>query len=248
MTQGLPISLAGQFKLTNNTDSTTQRTPITISAKLLTEDERARLEAEQKEAARRKPLDEAALDEALADLATDDASRIQNAAGKLERALPQGRQAEVARALEPLVEHKEQFARQAATRALAVWCDKESVPALIGALDDDFFTVPWAALEALGKLKDERAIEPIVDLLKAKKQRQQAVQSLVAMGTMTEDAALELLAEPDSDMRYDACNILKEIGSKKSLKLLTKTASGDENGIVRLVADQALKAVKIRNP
>jgi len=243
---GLPISLAGKLKLTNNTENTTHRTPITISAKLLSEEEQARLEADQKEAARRKPLDDAALAEALADLTAGEAFRVQNAAGKLERALPQGRQSEVARALEPLLENKESFTRQAAARALAVWCDKESVPALIGALDDEFFTVPWAALEALGKLKDERAIEPIIDVLKAKKNRQQAIQALVAMGEIAEDAALALLAESDSDMRYDACQVLKEIGGKKSIKLLSKTSRDDSNGIVRLVADQALKAVNTR--
>jgi beta-lactamase regulating signal transducer with metallopeptidase domain len=248
LTLGLPTALSGKLKLVNHTENTTHRTPITVTARLLSEEERARLEAEQKEAARRKPLDDAALDEALADLTAQEASRVQNAAGKLERAEPQGRQAEVARALEPLLESKDNFIRQAAARALAVWCDQESVPVLIGALDDEFFTVPWAALEALGKLKDERAIGPVASVLKAKKHRQQAIQSLAAMGPMAEDAALELLAESDSDMRYDACQILKEVGGKKSLRPLTKASRDDSNGIVRLVADQALKAVKGRNP
>ncbi len=245
---GLPTALAGKFKLTNNSENTTHRTPITISAKLLSEEERARLEAEQTEAARHKPLDDAALDDALADLKAGDAVRVQAAAGKLERAEPQGRQAEVARALEPLLEDKEQFTRQAAGRALAVWCDRESVPALIAALNDEFFTVPWAALDALGKLKDERAIEPVIDLLKAKKHRQQAVKSLAAMGAMAEDAALALLEEDDSDMRYDACQILKEIGGKKSFGQLGTVSRNDSNGIVKLVADQALKAIRERNP
>ncbi|MGE5193929.1 MAG: M56 family metallopeptidase, partial [Deltaproteobacteria bacterium] len=99
---GLPVSLSGQFQITHNTESSSQRIPITVSARLLSEDERARLEAEAKASARRTPLDNAALDAALVDLTAADPFRVQNAAGRLERAEPQGRRDEVARALEPL--------------------------------------------------------------------------------------------------------------------------------------------------
>jgi hypothetical protein len=49
-------------------------------------------------------------------------------------------------------------------------------------------------------------------------------------------------------VRYDACQILKEVGGKKSVAPLAKASRDDSNGVVRLVADQALKAVKGRNP
>jgi hypothetical protein len=118
---------------------------------------------------------------------------------------------------------------------------------LVRALDDNFFPVPWAVLEGLGRLRDERAIEPIVSLLKAKKHRSQAVQALSSFGESAEHAALELLAAPDSDVRFDACQVLKAVGGLKSVDSLAIVARDDENGIVRLVAGQAVKEIRRRN-
>jgi hypothetical protein len=243
---GLATSVAGQFKLTQNTENTAYTIPITLSAKLLSEDERTKNETEVKGAARRHPLEAQALDAALDDLTAAEPERVQNAANRLERAEPQGRQNEVARALEPLLESKENFTRQAGARALAVWCTQESVPVLIKALDDEFFTVSWSALEALGKLRDKRAVEPIAGLIRAKKHRLQAVPALAALGAVAEDAALELLAESDSDMRYDACKVLRVVGGPKSIELLSKVARNDDNGIVRLVANEAMDEIRGR--
>jgi len=241
--RGVTTALAGKYRLTNNSGNNTYRVPITIAARLLSEDEQSRLEAERLEAARRKPLDDSAIDAALADLESGSASLIQRAATRLERAEPQGRQADVALALAAQLDNQDNSVRLWVVRALTVWGTPESVPALIKGLDDEHFPVVWGALEALEKLKDERSIEPIVALIKSKKQRQRAVQTLAAMGPMVEAAALELLSETDDDIRYDACLVLKEVGGKASRGPLGKVARSDTNGIVRLVAEQALKEI-----
>jgi beta-lactamase regulating signal transducer with metallopeptidase domain len=243
---GLSTSVAGQFKLSQNTENTAYTIPITLSAKLLSEGERTKHEAEVKEAAHRHPLEAQALDAALADLTAVEPDRVQSAANRLERAEPQGRREEVSRALDPLLKSRDNFTRQAGARALAVWCTEESVPMLIQALDDEFFTVPLAALEGLGNLKDKRAVEPIARLLRAKKHRLQAVQALAALGNVAEDAALELLGESDSDMRYDACKVLKAVGGRKSIERLAKSGRDDANGIIRLVANEAVDEIRRR--
>ena len=45
-----------------------------------------------------------------------------------------------------------------------------------------------------------------------------------------------------------AAKLASEIGGKKSLGRLGMVSRNDSNGIVKLVADQALKAVRMRNP
>lgn len=244
--RGLPRSISGEFKLTQNGENITQRIPITVSAKLLSDEERARLETRDKAAVRWRPLDDKTLDQALADLHSGEPARVQNAASKLEHAEPRGRQAEVARALEALLEDKESFTRQATARALVVWCTTESVAVLIKALDDDFITVPQAALEALGKLQDEQAIPHIIRLLKAGRHREQAVQALAAIGKPAERPVLELLADSNADLRRDACQVLKAAGSDESVAPLARLASDDSNESVRMTADEALKAVRSR--
>ena len=127
-----------------------------------------------------------------------------------------------------------------------MWCAPENVPALIQALIDDDPAVPPAALEALGKLQDQRAVEPIARLLRNKKHRPQAVQALAGLGNVAEDAALRLLAESDADMRYDACKVLKTVGGSKSIEPLDAIGRSDDNRILRLVANEALDAIRAR--
>jgi hypothetical protein len=246
LAMGLPTSLTGQYKLIHHTENTTQRTPISISAKLLSDEEMIRLEAETSAAAGRIPLDDQTLDELLSDMAAAEAFRVQHAAVKLERAEPQSRREEVARALVPLLASVEKLTRQTGARALAVWGTSETLPALVKALDDEFLTVPQAALEGLGRLKDTRAIEPIVGLIRAGKHRTEAVQALSAMGGLAEEAALGLLDDRDSDVRFDACLILKTIGGEQSVKLLAKASRDDNNAVVRLMAERAVEEIRDR--
>jgi hypothetical protein len=244
---GLPVSLDGRFLLTQNTGNSTRKVPIVVSARLLSEEERAQLNPEAGKPVRRDPLDSGLIKATLADLASGDALRIRNAAARLEQAEPRERQQEVSKALEPLLKHEENTIRHAAARALAVWCNAGSVSALVEALDDEFVPVSRVALETLGRLRDEQSVGSIVTLLKAGKHRPQAIQALVAIGESAEDTVRELLASSEPEVRFDACQVLKTIGSLKSVPALAGLAHDDENDVVRLVADQALTEIRERN-
>lgn len=243
---GLPKSMSGKFKLTNATENVTHRIPITISAKLLNEEERARLEGDQKPAISRQPVDDEVIDEVLEDLKASEPFRVQNAADRLEKAEPSARQFEVARALEPFMKSQDNVTRQAAARALAVWGTTESVPALIEALQDELFAVRALALTGLGKIGDERAIEPTIGLLRTERNRLEAIAALENIGVPAEVAVLKLLEEANSNVRYDACRILTTMGTDKSLALLEKQARDDDNNLVRLVAAQAATEIRSR--
>jgi beta-lactamase regulating signal transducer with metallopeptidase domain len=243
---GVPTSLTGQYKLTHHTENTTQRIPISIVARLLSDEERINLETEASATAQRVPLDRNSLNDVLADLMATESFRVQNAAARLERAEPQGPREEVAQALVPLLASPDRLTRQAGARALAVWGTRDSVPMLIKALDDKYDTVPQAVLQGLGRLRDARAIQPIVGLIRTAKHRTQAVQALSAMGEVAEEAVLELLADRNSDVRFDACLVLKTIGGDRSVKMLEKTSRNDENAVVRLMAERAVEEISDR--
>jgi HEAT repeat protein len=154
----------------------------------------------------------------------------------------------VARALERLLDSKDKLTRQGAARALAVWCTADSLPALARALDDESPDVAVAALEGLGKIDDHRAIAPIAALIKARKHRSAAVEALSARGALAEDAALDLLAETDFEVRFDACQVLKSVGGAKSVKPLERTSQNDADAIVRIMASRALDEIRDKDP
>ena len=64
-------------------------------------------------------------------------------------------------------------------------------------------------------------------------------------GQAAEDAALKLLKENNAEVRREACQILKAVGSKKSLTAL-ESASSDTDSLVVLLAKQALEEVRQR--
>ena len=81
----------------------------------------------------------------------------------------------------------------------------------------------------MGRLKDPRAIEPLVNLLATGQSDQPyyrpalesaAAEALLRLGGSAEPAVLALLKEKNVETRIQACNILKQIGTKKSLGTL----------------------------
>lgn len=241
---GLPVSLEFIATLTRVDTNFYQRTPLRISAQLLSEAQIEKRPEEPRPGQEKQPLDAAALERLIGDLKSGDDRRTREATTKLEAALPGDRRAEVARLLEEQLDHKDNYSRQRAMRALVVWCGDESVPRLLRALDDEFFTVRWGAMEALTRLKDPRAAHPIAE--RYQRDRIKAAASLRGLGHIAEDAASSLLADKEWSIRNDACAILKDIGTATSVPALEEAARRDENALVRSSAQSALAAIRER--
>jgi len=116
--------------------------------------------------------------------------------------------------------------RHAALTVLANHGTKENVPLLIKALNAPDAGMRATIAKGLGRLKDPRAIEPLVNLLATGQSDQPhyrparesaAAEALVRIGGTAEPAVLALLKEKNVETRCQACNILKQIGTKKSL-------------------------------
>jgi hypothetical protein len=181
--------------------------------------------------------------QALADLKSAEPWTRHAAADRLAKAAPDERRAEVARALEPLLGDGNTVVRESAARALGVWGDAESVPALIAALGQPSGLMSGAALEALVKLKDERGAEAVAKHLAKDKIR--AGRALLEMGPVAENAVARLLTDDAWAVRLEACKLLKEIGTRESTAPL-QAAAQDKNRLVANAAKEALQVIASR--
>ncbi len=158
------------------------------------------------------------------------------------------RRAAVAAALLPLLQDEDGFFRGAAVRALGVWGTEGSVPPLIRLMDQDpAFAVQWAAIEALGRLRDVRAAEPLAARVASGKDRAFASSALQKIGASAEGAVIPLLSHGDHWVRYEACRILAVIGTRASVSLLER-AKEDREGLVSQGAVGALQTIRKREP
>jgi HEAT repeat protein len=151
------------------------------------------------------------------------------------------RQAEVARALEGKLPERDVFTRKEAIKALAIWGDSESVPALMTMLGHDDVFTRHEAIQALARIRDERAIEPITERLVELADRMAAKEALQDFGKAAEPAVLKLLQHPDLFVRNEACKVLKAIGTQASIPALRQVVRA--GGLPAIAAREALQAI-----
>lgn len=180
---------------------------------------------------------------ALFQLKSSEIHKRHEALRKLKDALPDERRAEVCKALEPLINDPDLFTHQWAVEALGVWGTKETVPVLIKAMNDKDNRA--AAMKALARLKDERAVEPIASRLEESFDRMAATEALKNFGPAAEDAVLKRLNHHEVLVSWAVCDILKAIGTKKSLPALEKIVAGGDLAR-RHKAKEAMQAITAR--
>ncbi|HUT14154.1 MAG TPA: HEAT repeat domain-containing protein [Thermoguttaceae bacterium] len=183
------------------------------------------------------------IDAALSDLRSTNGGRKSNTLSRLARIqVDPERQEEVAEVLVDLLSFTDDFTRSDVLEALAVWHTDEAVPAMIRQLDDKSLLVRQKALEVLSTIEDQRVIEAIAKRLPETFDRMLAVRALIAMGPAAEETVLKYVEHPDRQVSSAACEILAEIGTQKSIAVLTKLARS-EDFFVQVEAQRASKAI-----
>jgi HEAT repeat protein len=194
------------------------------------------------------PPDTDAVTKAVHDLKSRHFMRRREAAERLKKMAPNARREEVARALQEALakDDNNPFSQEEILEAFAVWGSKDSVPFLLNALAEkqDPFTRE-AIMKALARFQDERACEPLALHLEDAMDRREAAEALKAMGPIAEKAVLKRLQHPDHWVRWEACKILRVIGTKESLAALEK-ATAEREGFVGDEARGAIQAIKAR--
>lgn len=135
----------------------------------------------------------------------------------------QARQDEVARALLPLLGDSNNQVRLAAVKALATWATRDQAPALLDVLNDDELSAGerrQIAIQTLGRLKDDRAIDPLAQRLTHFFDREHAAKALQDMGPVAEGAVVKFYHHPDNATRESARRILKSYQTKEDVILI----------------------------
>jgi predicted Zn finger-like uncharacterized protein len=201
--------------------------------------------------------DPADLDGALADLRGNDANRRIAAGRWLAREpVDNARRAELAKALEPLLDDRNSGVRVAGMRAMEVWAGPENVPAILRLLDSNPTGFEGdecrkRAIDTLAKLKDARGAPAVARNFKQPFEREWTRRSLIALGPAAEDAVLPYLEDDDWGVRVEACHTLKQIGTRKSLPALQAVLEGTKKMYggsrdVAAAAKEAIDAIQAR--
>ena len=254
--QGVLQSHTMSYTLRVNETNLTLKVPVTVDCRLLDpaeaeqrlkakEEARAAAQAAVAKANEPKPLEPGEREKLLRDLKAADEWAPRRAADRLARAPVDGQPGEVAAALTPLLSHRTGSIRAAAAKALGNWATTNSTPALLAVVADEDLWVRKAAMESLGRLQCVEAAQAIATRLTRLSDRGDAAKALKAMGSIAEPAVLPHLKDHDGWVRLDACKILAEIGTAKSIPLLEEFG-GNGHGFDKPEAEKAIKAIKAR--
>ena len=162
---------------------------------------------------------------------------------RLARITPNDRLKEVLEKCLPLLEHDDQDLVKHAARVLAVWQSPEAMAKLIERASDNRVFVRWDIIKALAKYDDPKAVEVLIGRLK--EDGHQAEEALQTMGSVAELPLIELLTNPDADLRKKACEILKFTGGGSTLNAM-KSMRPDPEFFVRVAAKRAQEMISLR--
>lgn len=187
------------------------------------------------------------LDALIADL--QEPQKAKQAAEKLAKMPPDpDRQREVTGHLENVVRTGDFWGKMKAVDALGVWGSSDNVPFLVGIFDGNDGSLKQQALEALGKIRDPRALPILIDSLGAGGSLQyHAKVGLKVYGSEAEPELLKRLAVDDFRIQIKLCEVLGEMGTERSLPQLDELAAGDQSTLKR-EAKSAADAIRNRKP
>jgi HEAT repeat protein len=193
------------------------------------------------------------LAQCVEDLKAAETGRRRHAAEWLSQQKPTSddKRPRVAKALVPLLTDSDANVQDIALNATKAWLHRESVPGLIALVENKAQggrqrAQRSRAMEMLAELKDERAAPVMTRMLSVTFERGVAGQALRKMGPAAEEAVLACLSSKDNNVRSEACRILQDIGTAKSLPSLEPLAT-DRDPVVSFSAKQAVNAIRQRN-
>jgi len=199
--------------------------------------------ARRREAEPQVPANADAVTKSLIELKSSDMFRRKQALERLARNRPNDRLKDVIEAVLPLLDSDEQNDVKSAAQVLAVWQSPEALAKLIERASDNRVFVRWDIIKALGKYDETKAAEALIGRLK--EDGHQAEDALKTMGLVAEPPLIELLTNPDADLRKKACEVLKFVGGSETLKVM-KSMRPDSEFFVRVAAQDAFKMITLR--
>ncbi len=121
---------------------------------------------------------------------------------------------------------------------------REAVPHIIRLLQDDDWWVRMIAAETLGKIRDERAVGPLIAAMADTDSAMACIEALSRIGHA--DALIpicEALSRPEAEIRVEALDALRKMRDPRVAPVLEACISQDPSRAVRSRAELALEAI-----
>lgn len=231
---GVLRSLTMKYEIRVNESNVVVNIPFTLDCRRMTEAEvaahRKRIEeqaakmkaeaAARAEANKPRPLSTGEGKLLLRDLRSGDEDRVQKAAKRLSRALPDKNAAEFSKPLCEAYKHGDIWTQAAVMAALRVWASPDAEKTVIEGSRHENFMIRREAIPALGRFKTEAAAEAAA--AQAEMNHREVEEAMKAMGPVAEKAAIAMLSQSNIWGRAAAANVLAKIGGKKALAALRK--------------------------
>lgn len=188
----------------------------------------------------------AELQKVFEELQSDDDAKRRNAATRLAGADLANPPQALVHYLTNYLYDSESPLRYAAIKVVADFGTIEQVPELLRLVKTGDSSASYSAIRGLGRLKDPRAIEPLVECIAAgESEAYSAASALENLGPAAEAPVLHLLQEKHVATKRAACGILKKVGTQKSLEPLKELmVSGDFS--LNNAASEAVRAIQAR--
>jgi hypothetical protein len=187
-------------------------------------------------------------------LKSDDNGKRQSGARELVGGRPGASTPELVVFMAKLATDPDDTVRRAALTIVANYGTKANVPLLLKALNEPDGATRMTIAKALGRLKDPRAAEPLAELLASghtdqsfyRPRENQITEALARLGPSAETAVLSVLGQKSVETRLQACVVLKQIGTKKSLQAL-KDLTLYPNKELSEAAAEACRSIQARD-
>ncbi len=266
---GLPKNIELRCKTVVLTENVSRRYSITLRWRLLEGDEREAAinpppppasspsleSSDSTHPGRSEPPDVSAAEQSriMKGLKSEDRNEREIYARQLTYARITSPSEEMMSLVQQLVDDSDDVVRSAALLFLAKHGTQDHVALLLKAMPSADASLRTAIYQALGRLKDRRGIELLteavaagpIDQLQSNSRNTEAADALAKIGPAAESAVLALLKEKNFATRYQACGILKHIGTEKSLPALKDLSVGSNRELSEAAAD-AYRAIQAR--
>ncbi len=153
--------------------------------------------------------------------------------------------------VDPIVEllyHEDPAIRSSALMFASSFESPRMVDAVIRLLGDEDWWTRVVAIDTLGRLRDERAVEPLVSCLADEELRWSAIEALARIGSRKAlQPVARLLSDPVPEVRIEVLRALEVFDDPRVAPLIKKVAEADPDDNVRQRAQAVYRRIAQRH-
>lgn len=194
----------------------------------------------------------AELNDLIGKLKSEDAPARQSAAFELTQGTFTNVTPQMVESVASLAGDPDEHVRRAALTLLANYGNEAHVPQLIVGLQENDSVIRATLIRGLSKSRSPKAAAALAEVLATggtepfrSGRMTDVIDALTRMGPMAEAAALPLLKQKRAETLVDACAVLRQVGTRKSLPEL-KDLTGHRQKEVSEAAAEACRAIQSR--